>query len=328
MRLVRAFLARILPLLCLGLLPALVAPAAAQTAATFMWQVRKGEAVVHLLGSLHMADATLYPVDPAVNRAFLDAAALAVEVDVSPEKLANVAPQLDAFTRLPEGQTLRDVLSPEGAARVLAFLKAQGLPSRLLTLKPLGLMAVITNMRLNSLGYSTNYGVDEHFLRRARAAGMPIHELETLEFQLTMDQGLSPAVQEAVLLQALDEMDDIPRFTRDTLDAWKRGDATEMGRLTFEDRRRFPLLEPFYEILFDRRNEAMAQGIARFLDRGERVFVVVGAGHLVGERSILHFLTQQGLECTQVPAMAPGNSTPARSVQAPPPIPVQLAFAP
>ncbi|WP_027193348.1 TraB/GumN family protein [Megalodesulfovibrio gigas] len=311
MRLARAFIARILPLLCLLLV--LVAPAAAQPAATFMWEIRKGEAILHLLGSLHMADATLYPVDPAVNRAFLDAKALAVEVDVSPDKLARVAPQMDAFTRLPDGQTLADVLSPEGAARVTAFLHAQDLPSRLMVLKPLGLMAVLTNQRMDALGYSTNYGVDEHFLRRARAAGMPIHELETLEFQLTMDQDLSPAVQEAVLMQALEEMDDVAIYTRATLDAWKRGDAAELARLTFEDRHTQPMLEPFYEILFDRRNEAMANGIARFLDRGEKVFVVVGAGHLVGERSILHFLQQRGLQCTQVPAMAPGNSSPART---------------
>ncbi|GAB7082033.1 TraB/GumN family protein [Megalodesulfovibrio paquesii] len=304
-------------LLCSGLIAPCGAfaaePASDQPARTFMWRISKGQAVAYLLGSLHMADASLYPVDPAVNRAFLDSKTLAVEVDVSPEKLAEIAPKLDAFTRLPEDQTLRDVLTPDGEAKVSAFLSKSGLPSRLMTLKPLGLMAVLSNQRMEAMGYSTNYGVDEHFLRRARAAGMPIRELETLEFQLTMDQELSPAVQEAVLLQALEEMDDMPRFTKATLEAWKRGDAGEMDRLTFEDRQERPELEPFYALLFDRRNQHMAKGIEALLDRNEHAFVVVGAGHLVGRESIVKILSRRGLVCEQVPAMAPGNHTPARN---------------
>ena len=50
----------------------------------------------------------------------------------------------------------------------------------------------------------------------------------------------------------------------------------------------------------DDRNEGMVTKINDMMKAGEKLFVVVGAGHLAGEKSVVDLLKKQGLEVTQI----------------------------
>jgi uncharacterized protein len=56
----------------------------------------------------------------------------------------------------------------------------------------------------------------------------------------------------------------------------------------------------FYKRLLDDRNIGMADKIAKMAQRGEKAFVVVGAGHLVGANSVVELLSQSGFKVKQV----------------------------
>ncbi len=61
-----------------------------------------------------------------------------------------------------------------------------------------------------------------------------------------------------------------------------------------------PELEPLYEEIYDERNFNMAARIEEFLTDDEPCFVVVGAGHLVGDNGLVSLLTERGYTVEQL----------------------------
>ena len=61
-----------------------------------------------------------------------------------------------------------------------------------------------------------------------------------------------------------------------------------------------PELRPVFVKMFDERNEEMAKKIEPFLKGDQPVFVVVGAGHLIGNKGIVKLLEKKGYHLEQV----------------------------
>jgi hypothetical protein len=57
---------------------------------------------------------------------------------------------------------------------------------------------------------------------------------------------------------------------------------------------------PLYEKLFINRNVEMANKILKYLKDDKNYFVVVGSGHLVGEKNILYLVKEQGYKTNQL----------------------------
>ena len=77
------------------------------------------------------------------------------------------------------------------------------------------------------------------------------------------------------------------------------GDAAALDRLLREEMAS-PGMAPLLTELLDRRNAEMAGQIAARLQRGERPFVAVGAGHLGGATGLLALLARRGYRPVQV----------------------------
>ena len=58
----------------------------------------------------------------------------------------------------------------------------------------------------------------------------------------------------------------------------------------------------FFEEIFYSRNKKMAQGVLELLQKGKTPFIVVGAGHLIGEQSILQILQASGIQVEKLSA--------------------------
>jgi len=82
--------------------------------------------------------------------------------------------------------------------------------------------------------------------------------------------------------------------------AWTSGDAKSMEsivtRSVTEDKR----LIPIYEKLIYERNRNMASKIENYLKAKETYFIIVGAGHLVGNQGIIEILKEKGLLIQQL----------------------------
>jgi len=264
--------------------------AATGTAQPLFWTVQVGKGTAYLLGSIHVGTPDMYPLPAAIEKAFDDARALAVEADVASEAAGSM--EFLQKAAYPPGETLKDHLSPQTWERVAAKLNESGLPVEMLTpLKPWAAAMMLINGEIAKLGVSAQNGVDRYFLDKARGK-KPIVELEGVAQQIALFDSFSEKEQELFLLSTLEESDALSKSLDTLVTAWRRGDAKALED-TLSPLRNNPQFAGLYKRLLDDRNVAMAQKIAARLEAGENLFVVVGAGHLVGPGSVVDILKRR-----------------------------------
>ena len=223
------------------------------------------------------------------------------------------------YGRLPPSQRLSEQLTPETAALLEAYLdrRAEALAAHGFTrlvfeaMKPWFAAIPVAAFEMQSAGYAAELGVDRTLLDRAGDI-KPVRGLETASAQFAMLEGLSLEVQDLMLRDGLERAEGIQQQAEGLFDAWSRGDADALEQLLFAPLRDDPRLEPFYESVFFARNEAMAAALAEWsMDRRTRL-VVLGAGHMVGDRSVPARLAARGFRVSRVRA-APQPDDPSRA---------------
>lgn len=253
-----------------------------------------------LLGSIHVGHPDGADFGAQAAEAFATCDELVVEVDLSALTADEIAEQTARHALLPDGQTLRGMLSDETYALLEAELSARGTPMAAVDhLKPWALSTFLAMLEFEAAGLRGDYGVDRQFIERA-AGRRPIRGLETLQSQLELFDGLSPRIQELMLADALLRMEDVAPESAELVDAWERGDEAVLMRLLFGSLEDHPELADFYEAVFFARNEAMAAQLAALLGDGKRRFVVLGAGHMVGPRGIPALLGSRGFRVQRI----------------------------
>ena len=293
---------RILRRCLLGL--ALVACAAGAEARAggkiFLWEVKSATNTVYVFGSLHAARTDFYPLPKAVENAYRQADELVVEIDIT--DTARVAKSLSLLTYAPP-DSLDHHVSPDVWKQVeAASKKSKQDVATFKALKPATLASLLAVSVLEAHGYDPQAGIDLHFLISAHADGKKIVELESAEFQARILGEMNDADGEAMLSETLEEMgtDDLVRGTDELAAAWKAGDEAAVARLLREANKDEASKKIFVK-LFDERNPAMADKIAALASGPDHALVVIGAGHLAGENSVLELLKAKGLRVRQLP---------------------------
>lgn len=258
-----------------------------------LWEIRSPSRVLYLLGSVHIGDPSLYPLSPQIEAAFANSRRLAVEVDI--ERTPGMAGQEGLLYGLyRDGRSLRDTLSPELFAELDVELRKYGLTALSLAhMKPWFVALMVTNLRYERTTYSAEYGVDRHFLRRARGR-MPILELETAALQMNMFNLLSDDLQADFLRETLRDTEGSVDRLETIVNAWRQGDDRTLASFLFDSDPNDRLAQALRKIVFDDRNYAMAEKIEGYLHEGETCFVIVGAGHLLGDTGIVKLLRERG----------------------------------
>ena len=263
-----------------------------------IWTVHSDSAEVVLLGSVHMAYAEIYPLREEIEAAFAAADTLVVEVDISGANALEIQQLMLEKGVLPEGESLQQTISGQTWEDLQSYLRSRGLPVEMFArLRPGLVITTLSSMRLAELGLRPEMGIDQHFLDLA-VGNKPVLELESAAQQIELL--LDFPDQDLLMAQTLVQLDDIDQYLRPIYDAWRAGDAAQLNRLLLTDeRQRHPEFQPLYEKLFDQRNRAMTIKIEDFLAGSGRYFVVVGAGHLVGEEGIISLLERRGFSAQQ-----------------------------
>jgi uncharacterized protein YbaP (TraB family) len=263
-----------------------------------IWTLHSAGAEVVLLGSVHMAYPDIYPLREEIEAAFAAADTLVVEVDISGANTLEIQQLMLEKGVFPEGESLQQALSGQTWEDLQSYLRSRGLPVELFArLRPGLVITTLSSMRIAELGMRPELGIDQHFLDLA-VGHKPVLELESAAQQI--DLLLSFPDQDLLMTQTLVQLGEIDLYLRPIYDAWRDGDAALLNRLLLTDeRQRHPEFELLYEKLFDERNRAMTKKIAGFLRGSGRYFVVVGAGHIVGEEGIISLLEQRGFPARQ-----------------------------
>lgn len=300
----RRLLAGLGPALCLAAACATPgADVAAPAPDPLLWLARPAEpgaGALYLLGSVHVLGGA-GSFGRAVEAAYLRSDELVVEVDLSAVRKQDIAVLTARLGTLPEGETLRDQLSPETWRLLDAYLRESGLPAAYVTrLEPWVVATIVAVTELQRAGFQAAEGVDRSFLARASAGGKPIRELETPEAQLYLFDSLPRPLQDLMLKDMLARLDRVGEETAQLIAAWERGDEALLLEILLSPLDEYPELAPFYDAVYFDRNERMAAGLAELTRDGKTRFVVLGAGHMVGPRGVPALLAKRGFRVERV----------------------------
>lgn len=260
-----------------------------------LWKVADADTTIYLFGTVHALprDVQWYrgPVADAL------AAAQVLVTEIPPGDLAKPAVQ-QAFlakAQLPEGQSLRDLLTAEQRATYEAAMTKAGLPVAAFDrVEPWFAAMTLSALPLLKGGYSMEAGVESAI--EARAGTKARAALETVDSQLRLFDEMPMAVQTAYLMSVAEQLDRVVPSMSGMVAAWARGDADRLAEL-MKDQLDDPALA---DRLLYARNRDWAKWVAKRLDEPGTVFVAVGAGHLAGANSVQDYLTKAGAAVVRV----------------------------
>ena len=271
----------------------------------FLWKISDQNSSVYILGSIHFADKTFYPLDSVIVNAFDRSDELAVEIDVSDSSVYQKSVLLSSLLgKLDDDKTL-DMFLPEEALYSLDSLcLAWSIPVDFFSgYKPWAAAMTLSSIANQRSGLDARLGIDLYFLTMARKMKKKIISLETVELQVKLFTGMD--IPDSIGVFAMKNMikdialldSSIAKFKL----AWKTGNdsllayAANMGadRFNHED----SLMHEFmYDKILYSRNDRMADSVSKFLDENRNVFVVVGAAHLTGhKKNVIDILRRKGL---------------------------------
>jgi hypothetical protein len=271
----------------------------------FFWKVSDENSSVWVLGSIHLADSTLYPLAPVIDSAFAHSDELAVELNMNDEEVVKeVGEQSAAQGLLTEG-TLRDLLPQDMWNTVDSLCTAWNVPIVMIEkTRPWLAAMTLSSYAFMQAGLNPEYGIDYVLLDRAAMDGKAIVGLETAEEQIgaLADTTESDSAGVYYLKTTLHEIAEFESLVSNLMHAWKTGDDEMLRRLLDDGEEEVPLQESkfkdeFEQRIYVNRNAKMADSIATFLREDRKVFVVVGVAHLALEKdNVIETLRKRGFK--------------------------------
>lgn len=263
----------------------------------FVWQVSSDTAIVYLVGSIHFADKSFYPLRPEIEKAFAGCNNLVVELNVNKVDADVYNSLLSKKGVYKDGKTIKDVLSEKTWLQLQKRLNLLSINyDAVKNYRPGVLVLTLSAMQAMQMGFDPLLGIDVHFLLEASQQEKNIVELETLEQQINLFLNVPDG--ELLLQESLYSLDESESMMADMVRYWKQGDEAQMVKLLFEDAiEDYPAFGEIYDRLFYERNRQMLSKINAMLNQKSAEkschFVVVGAGHLIGEKGIVNALKEK-----------------------------------
>lgn len=255
-----------------------------------MWMVQDDDTRIVLIGSVHQLPADLEWTGGILMPELASADELILEL--APGELVK-AP--DLFHRTAADEPVPSLARRFGtatAARIHDYAEDAGLDTEDTELMESWALAItIGNVITADNGLTSENGVEARVTAAFEANGRPISGFETAAQQLTMFDDLPDAAQNAMVTSAIARSGEARTRTRRLLTAWARGDTTALAAAADEAMTDTPaLIEP----VIHARNRAWADALAARMQRPGDILVAVGAGHLVGEASLIEELKTRG----------------------------------
>lgn len=274
----------------------------------FLWKVSDENSSVWILGSIHFADSTFYPMDSVIETAFVNAEEIAAEININDDSISqDVAKKMLKQGLLPNGTTLDKVL-PEGMWKTIdsLCLSWNYPPILLKRFRPWFAATTLSGIALQHAGIDPNYGIDAVLLDRATESGKVIVGLETADEQITAiaDSGSTDSSGIYYMKNTLREIFELDSMVAQMIRAWKTGDEELLRKVMNNDESAdaadSTLQKDFEERMYTSRNVKMAESIAEFLKDDRKIFVVVGVAHLtLDDDSVLSLLRKKGFVVEQ-----------------------------
>ncbi len=245
-----------------------------------------------LCGTIHILREKDYPLSPGYEAAYNHSDALVFELPPAAGSDPAMTQRMRELGACPAGTTLESEVTPETWAAVKKWGQAHGVePANLNRMRPWFVALLVTSVEYAGLGAQPDKGVDQHFEKRAERDKKPGSGLETVEFQLQLFAKLTADQQKNMLEQTLAEISTLPQEYEKMLAAWKNGELEALHDMMFREAERYPEL---MDLFLKNRNLAWIDRLDEMLKKGQKVMVLVGAGHLAAKEGLVQLLKDRG----------------------------------
>lgn len=259
-----------------------------------VWVLRGEHNTIYLAGSVHALPANDSTLPSTVERAYAEAEALVMEIDLDDLNPAEAAQFMLERGVLPAEKSLRDWLTEEQFSTILKLTTSLGIPAaNVERLEPWAAALFITQLALMRSGFDAQLGVDQQLAQRAKRDQKPITGLETLTQQLQVFDGQSYEEQVQFLQLSSVESAAMTEQLHQMIAAWRAGD---LEALASELDEAFAGTPNLYAALLKARNEAWVPQILDLRSAKDDYLVVVGALHLAGKDSVVRLLEARGVK--------------------------------
>ena len=263
-----------------------------------LYRVQHDGHTAYLFGTVHVGQASFYPLEPVVLRALAESAKFAVELDIRDQPPLKAA--VEKYGMLTPPQTLDQVLAPATLKSLQQALDRLGIPFQAVAkLKPWTVSTVLLALALEKNGFAREQGVEVVLLEQAKALDKPVVSLETADYQIGLFDTLDAAQQEEYLREMLQAIGSgkFKRQAQDIMDAWGRADSAALETLLLQELSEPTVAADFTRrVLLDERNPSMTSAIQHLIDGDSATFVAIGLLHLVGPNSVPKLLQRHGYQ--------------------------------
>lgn len=266
----------------------------------FLWKVETENSTIHILGSVHVGNAELYPLSDTVLNAWEESDALVVEVNINDVTQEMMQQKVMEYAILTDGTTLQDYMTEEDLENLSEIFSSLGLPlENFMMMKPYMIDTLLATFSMMYTGYTAEYGIDQHFINKAIAFDIPILDLETLDDQLVALSSGSVEEQVERLLYTIEHFDELDDDTIEMVKNIRNGNVEAIEEIINESIEENPSSKEYMEIILNQRNINWMDRVTELMADDKDYFIVVGAAHLVGEGSLIDLLEEQGYNPVQ-----------------------------
>mgnify|MGYP003143268515 CR=1 FL=1 len=262
-----------------------------------LWRVADEDTTIYLFGTVHALPSDIDWYSGPVKTALDESGTLVTEIDMSPEALAQIGPVIQEIAILPQGTSLREMMSEEQRETYETAMASLGVPPEAFdTLEPWFAALQLSNIALAKSGFQPQNGT-EAVLEATIGDKMGRDALETARYQFSIFDGLPMDAQLDYLIETAAEIDTLGPMLEQMITEWAEGDVDALGHLLNDSLESEPVLA---ERLLYARNANWAVWIDDRLDTPGTIFIAVGAGHLAGTNKLQDLLAERGIQAVRV----------------------------
>jgi len=256
-----------------------------------LWKIRgyntKGKKfTVYVQGTIHVGDERLYPLEKKVLKAFRASDRIVSELSGSDLELFSdeLRDKTAGSFAKAQGRIVTKNLTAKEKEKLRLILDNETIEF-LTLLEPWCMILALCSAPQSNSNLSSDFSLDEYFVRLAKEDKKEILGLETLQEQLdsissgSYDEQMSQLKEILAGIDASKFKEEMNDAAKNLYEAYLSGDPKKMEELTSEDER----------------NEKWAKRLMSYFEMGGTTFVYAGCAHWVGEKSVFAYLEEWGV---------------------------------
>ncbi|MGE3802603.1 MAG: TraB/GumN family protein [Candidatus Kapaibacterium sp.] len=283
-----------------------------------LWKIEGKQNTVWILGSVHLLPERAHPLPKAFEEAYAKADRVVFEVDLDTKNMEGAMMGMMSEAMLPMGETLEDVLKPETwellEPRLDALAESMGeaiseqmgsnlpinggmLKTMLTQMEPWFVGVMLQQTEADMKEYKAELGVDLYYANKAKEDGKETSGLETIEEQMGFLKEMAGEDTDLFIRTMLEQVAPEADMFDNLVDAWLKGDLKGLEHQLNDSMKETPGMR---DLLLTQRNKKWVPQIEDYLNDEEDYLVIVGAGHLVGDDSVIDLLRKRGVKVKRI----------------------------